>query len=89
MDAIISMNTSLNKKVYHSALQVMKHGSSIIDHRRTSRGGGERGGLQPPPNFGQLRLFGQQEKIWEKPFFKSVSVFFFISLKRQIFSILI
>ena len=27
MDAIMSMNTSLNKKVYHSALQDMKHGS--------------------------------------------------------------
>ena len=31
----------------------------------------------------------QQEKIWAKPVFKDVSMFFFISLKRQIFSILI
>ena len=48
-------------------------------------------GAAAPPNFGQLKFFGQQEKIWAKPFFKDVSVvfFFFISLKRQIFSILI
>ena len=39
---------------------------------------GGRGGLQPSPNFGQLRFFGQQEKIWAKPFFKDVSVFFLL-----------
>ena len=38
---------------------------------------GRRGGLQPPPNFGQLRFFGQQEKIWAKPGFKDVSMFFY------------
>ena len=43
-------------------------------------GGGGRGGY---------RFFGQQDKIWAKPFFNDVSVRFFISLKRQIFSILI
>ena len=51
------------------------------------RAGGARGAAAPP-NFGQLRFFGQQEKIWAKPVFKDVSMFFFISLKRQIFSIL-
>ena len=51
------------------------------------RAGGARGAAASP-NFGQLRFFGQQEKIWAKLFFKDVSVFF-ISLKRQIFSILI
>ena len=40
------------------------------------RAGGARGAAAPP-NFGQLRFFGQQEKIWAKPFFKDVSVFFF------------
>ena len=36
-----------------------------------------------PPNFGQLRLFGQLEKIWAKPGFKDVSLFFFnVILKR-------
>ena len=30
---------------------------------------GGRGRLQPPPKFGQLRFFGQQEKIWAKPVF--------------------
>ena len=51
------------------------------------RAGGARGAAAPP-NFGQLRFFGQLEKIWAKPVFKDVSMFF-ISLKRQIFSILI
>ena len=55
-------------------------------HRRTGRGAR---GAAAPPNFGQIIFFGQQEKIWEKAFFKDISVFFFISLKRQIFSILI
>ena len=51
------------------------------------RAGGARG-ASAPPNFGQLRFFGQLEKIWAKPVFKDVSMFF-ISLKRQIFSTLI
>ena len=37
--------------------------------------GGARGAAAPP-NFGQLRFFGQQEKVWAKLFFKDVSVFF-------------
>ena len=36
------------------------------------------GGAAAPPHFGQLRFFGQQEKIWAKPFFKDVSVFFLL-----------
>ena len=51
------------------------------------RAGGARGAAAPP-SFGQLRFFGQQENIWAKPVFKDVSMFFFISLKRKIFSIL-
>ena len=31
-------------------------------------------GAAAPPNFGQLSLFGQQEKMWAKPVFKDVSV---------------
>ena len=38
------------------------------------RTGGARGAAAPP-NFGQLRFFGQQEKIWAKPVFKDVYVF--------------
>ena len=49
------------------------------------RAGGARGAAAPP-NFGQLRFFGQQEKIWAK---QEPIKCFFISLKRQIFSILI
>ena len=44
-----------------------------ITHRRTDRGA--RGAAAPPPNFGQLRFFGQQEKIWAKPVFKDVFMF--------------
>ena len=40
------------------------------------RAGGARGAAAPP-NFGQLRFFGQQEKIWAKPVFKDVSMFFY------------
>ena len=38
------------------------------------RAGGARGAAAPP-NFGQLRFFGQLEKIWAKPVFKDVSMF--------------
>ena len=41
------------------------------------RAGGARGAAAPP-KFGQLRFFGQQEKIWAKPVFKDVSMFFII-----------
>ena len=34
-----------------------------------------RGGLQPPTNFGQLRFFGQREKIWANQFFKTFPCF--------------
>ena len=45
-------------------------------HRRTGRGG--RGGAAAPPNFGQIKFFGQQEKIWAKPAFKDVFMFFLL-----------
>ena len=38
------------------------------------RAGGARGAAAPP-NFGQLRFFGQHEYIWAKPVFKDVSMF--------------
>ena len=41
------------------------------------RAGGGRGGAAAPPNFGQLRFFGQGEKIWAKPAFKDVSILFY------------
>ena len=33
-------------------------------------------GAAAPQNFEQLRLFGQQEKIWPEPVFKDISMFF-------------
>ena len=45
------------------------------------RVGGARGAAAPP-NFGQLRFFGLQEKIWAKPTFKDVSCFFMSILER-------
>ena len=44
-------------------------------HTRTGRGAR---GAAAPPNFGQLRFFGQQEKIWSKPAFKDVFMFFLL-----------
>ena len=38
------------------------------------------GGAAAPPNFGQLSFFGQQEKIWAKPGFEDVSMFFIINI---------
>ena len=53
-------------------------GEAQLTHRRTGRGGRGRGGLQPPPpNFGQLRFFGQQVKIWAKPVLKDISMLFY------------
>ena len=39
--------------------------------RAGGRGGGARGAAAPPQNLGQLRFFGQQEKIWAKSVFKT------------------
>ena len=41
------------------------------------RAGGARGAAAPP-HFGRLRFFGQQEKIWAKPVFNDVSMFFLL-----------
>ena len=41
------------------------------------RAGGARGAAAPTKS-GQLRFFGQQEKIWAKPVFKDVSMFIII-----------
>ena len=38
-----------------------------LHHRRTGRGGAR--GSAAPTNFGQLRFFGQREKIWAEPVF--------------------
>ena len=38
-----------------------------FNHRRTGRGGGARAAAAPP-NFGQLRFFGQHEKVFKDVF---------------------
>ena len=38
-----------------------------------------------PPNFGQLKFFGQQEKIWAKPVFKDISTFFLLFWRDKYF----
>ena len=50
-------------------------------HRRTGRGGGGARGAAASPLqiLGNSDFGGQQEKIWAKPVFKDVSMFFFIS----------
>ena len=46
------------------------------------RAGGARGPAAPPPppKFGQLRFFGQQEKFWAEPVFEDFSFFFLLLL---------
>ena len=61
---------------------MMEHGSLPTLPRKADpsapliglRAGGARGAAAPP-NFGQLRFFGQREKIWAKPVLKDVSMF--------------
>ena len=39
-------------------------------------GGRARGAAAPPQILGNSDFFGQQEKVWAKPAFKDVSMFF-------------
>ena len=55
---------------------------SIIMGDIGERAGGARGAASPP-KFGQLRVFGQQEKIWAKPVFKDVSMFIIIIILKR------
>ena len=65
---------------------IIKEQAPHIIHRRTGRG--ERGGLQPPQIFGNSDFLGSKRKFGQSQFSKTFPCFF-ISLKRQIFSILI
>ena len=62
---------------------IIKRTSSAC-HTQVYGPGGARGAAAPP-NFRQLRFFGQQEKIWAKPVFKDVSMFFYQSKETNIF----
>ena len=46
------------------------------------RAGGARGAAAPPQILGNSDFFGQQEKIWAKPGFKDVSLFFYCYFKE-------
>ena len=81
------MNISYPTPSFFRLLPRVYHDKKLAPALIGVRAGGARGAAAPP-NFGQLRFFGQLEKIWAKPVFKDVSMFF-ISLKRQIFSTLI
>ena len=48
------------------------------------RAGGARGAAAPP-NYEQLRFFGQQEKIWAKPVFKNISMLLYYFEEINIF----
>ena len=72
---------------FNCYLSILRTCTTIV-HRRTGRGGAR--GATAPPKFGQLRFFGQQEKIWAKPIFEDVSMFFYhyYYFEEIIFSIL-
>ena len=55
------------------SLKVMM--ASLDRHLNIGVRAGGASGAAAPPNFGQCRFFGQQEKIWAKPVFKDVSMF--------------
>ena len=63
---------SLSPKIILRKEKTRKNSESNIG----VRAGGPRG-TAAPPKFGQLRFFGQREKIWAKLVFKDVSMFFF------------
>ena len=61
-----------SRKEANKETQVFRENSDL---RPTGvRAGGAREAAAPP-NFGQLRFFGQEEKIWAKPVFKDVFMF--------------
>ena len=59
------------------SLKVMM--ASLDRHLNIGVRAGGASGAAAPPNFGQCRFFGQQEKIWAKPVFKDVSMFLLLS----------
>ena len=60
-----------------SYYEVSDRGQTLAVVIGVRAGGGGARGAAAPPNFGQLRFFGQQEKIWTKPGFEDVSVFYY------------
>ena len=70
------LENPLVKYICHNELpETDKEQETPVDHYWKSdcigvRAGGARGAAAPP-KFGQLRFFGQQEKIWAKPLLKT------------------
>ena len=67
------MPGSASEKIFSFDAREIKEGQlagkiPAVDFRSGVRAGGARGAAAPP-NFGQLRFFGQREKIWAKPVF--------------------
>ena len=60
---------------YLNYFQLKNQSSVTFVGVRAGGGGGGARGAAALPNFGQLRFFGQQGKIWAKPVFKDVSMF--------------
>ena len=61
--------------------------ASPSKHRRTGRGG--EGGCSPPKFWATQIFLGSKREFGQSQFLKTFPCFFFITLKRQIFSILI
>ena len=74
-----NLSESLSSQINRSIPRI---GIKLYDKQRLSAthigvwSGGARGAAAPP-NFGQLRFFGQQEKNWAKPVFKDISMLFY------------
>ena len=63
-----------NSLLYGLPKNVIKQLQRVQNAAIGVRAGGARG-VAAPPNFGQLRFFGQHEKIWAKP--EEINIFYF------------
>ena len=63
--------------------------AGVTRERDETREAGGGGAPPPPPKkkkkSGQLRFFGQQEKIWAKPVFTDVLIFFLLVSRYKYF----
>ena len=77
---LLKLKRQKNKCVYETYLRPR---ISNIGVRVGGGGGGCKGAAAPRPQIlANSDFLEQREKIWAKPVFKDVSMFFFITLKR-------